>query len=317
MNGIMLDVKSIDRGDIDFSTLKSIVPEWRFYDFTVDEDVMGRIQDAEIIITNKVKINNTHLSQAKKLKLICIAATGTNNVDLQAAQNLGIPVTNVTNYATPSVAQHVFCLMLSLFIRIGEYRQAIHDHRWQNSPFFCLLDYPISELSGKTLGIIGYGVLGKAVAALGEAFGMKVLVAERRGEPPSEGRVSFNHVLEQSDVVSLHCPLTDDTRNLIDRDELALMKQSAVIINTARGGIINEQALADALRAGQIAGAGVDVLSEEPPVNGNVLLDLNIPNLIITPHIAWASVESRQRAVNEIAFNITAFLKGEKRNRVC
>ena len=317
MNGVMLDAQSIDRGDMDFSSLKSIVPEWQFYDFTGDKDVMGRIQDAEFIITNKVKINKQHLSQANNLKLICVAATGTNNVDLQAARDLGIPVANVTNYATPSVTQHVFCLMLSLFIRIEEYRQAVNDHRWQSSPFFCLLDYPISELAGKTLGIIGYGVLGKAVAALGEAFGMKVLIAARRGEPPAEDRTSFNQVLEQSDVISLHCPLTDDTRNLIDRDELALMKQSAVIINAARGGIINEQALADALKAGQIAGAGVDVLSEEPPVNGNVLLDLNIPNLIVTPHIAWASVESRQRAINEIALNIDAFLKGEKRNRVC
>ena len=317
MNGVMLDLKTIDRDDIDFNSLKSIVPEWQFYDYTIDSEVTGRIQDAEIIITNKVKINRGHLEQASKLKLVCIAATGTNNVDLQAAADLGIPVTNVTNYATPSVVQHVFCLMLSLFTRIEEYQQAVREERWQHSPFFCLLDYPISELAGKTLGIIGYGVLGKAVAKVAEAFGMNVLVAARRGEPPADGRVSFNQVLQESDVISIHCPLTDNTLNLIGREELALMRQDAVVINTARGGIINEQALTDAIKAGQIGGAGIDVLSEEPPVNGNPLLDLNIPNLLITPHVAWASVESRQRAINEIALNIEAFLKEKKRNRVC
>lgn len=317
MKGVMLDVKSIDSDDINFDSLKSIVPDWQFYDFTAATQVIDRIKGAEIIVTNKVNISQKHLAQSPSLKLICVAATGTNNVDVKAAQAAGIPVVNVTNYATPSVVQHVFCLILSLVTRFPQYQQAVLGNRWQQSPFFCLLDYPISELSGKTLGIIGYGVLGKAVAAVGEAFGMKVVVAAHKGAAPSNERLAFEQVLRESDVISIHCPLTEDTRNLIGHAELAIMKTSAIIINTARGGIIDEQALANALESGEIGGAGVDVLSEEPPVNGNVLLDRVIPNLIITPHIAWASVESRQRAVNEIALNIEAFLKGESRNRVC
>lgn len=317
VKGVMLDAKSIDRGDINFDSLKAIVDEWQFYDSSRETEVAERIDDAEIIITNKVKISRKHLESAKSLKLICVAATGTNNVDLKAAQALSIPVANVTSYATPSVVQHTFCLILSLMIKIGSYQQAVRDRRWQASPFFCLLDYPISELSGKTLGVIGYGVLGKAVADLGKAFGMKVLIAAHKGSKPSEGRVSFEKFLQESDVISIHCPLTDETRNLIDQPELSLMKSNAIIINTARGGIVNEAALAGALKAGKLGGAGVDVLTEEPPVDGNVLLDEGIPNLILTPHIAWASVESRQRAVEEIARNIQAFLNGEKRNRVC
>ncbi len=317
MKGVMLDTKSIDSSDINFQSLKSVVPDWQFYDFTSEEEVIERIKGADIIITNKVRINKDHLAQAPSLKLICIAATGTNNVDLKAAEAAGIPVANVTNYATPSVVQHVFCLILSLVTKIFQYRQAVHDNRWQQSPFFCLLDYPIAELSGKTLGIIGYGVLGKAVAAVGEAFGMKVIVAAHKRAAATNDRLSFEQVLEESDVISIHCPLTDDTRNLIDRTELAMMKPGAIIINTARGGIVNEEALVHALRENKIGGAGFDVLTQEPPVDGNVLLETDLPNLIVTPHIAWASVESRQRAIDEIALNIGAFLKGESRNRVC
>jgi len=317
MKGVLLDMKTIDSNDINFDSLKKAVADWQFYDFTRESEVPNRIRDADIIVTNKVKINKEHLDQVNSLKLICIAATGTNNVDLQAAAAKGIAVVNVTNYATPSVVQHVFCLILSLMTNLPRYQQAVQQNKWQASPFFCLLDYPVAELSGKTLGIIGYGVLGKAVMELGKAFGMNVLVAAHKHAQPAEGRVAFNQLLEQSDVISIHCPLTEETRNLISSEELALMKQSAIIINTARGGIINEEALADALERGRIGGAGIDVLTEEPPVYGNVLLDLKLPNLIITPHIAWASVESRQRVVNEIALNIAAFFKGENRNRVC
>ncbi|WP_455376632.1 2-hydroxyacid dehydrogenase [Kaarinaea lacus] len=317
MKGVMLDVKSIDSGDINFDSLKSVVSDWQFYDFTAEEEVDDRIKGADIIVTNKVKINKNHLTQASALKLICVAATGTNNVDLKAAESAGIPVANVTNYATPSVVQHVFCLILSLVRKLMEYRQAVQENRWQQSPFFCLLDYPISELSGKTLGIIGYGVLGKAVATVGEAFGMKVVVAAHKGTTATEGRLGFEQVIQDSDVISLHCPLTDETRNLIGSKEFSMMKPAAILINTARGGIVNEDALVNALKTGQIAGAGFDVLSQEPPVDGNVLLDNSLPNLIVTPHIAWASVESRQRAVNEISLNIKAFLEGEHRNRVC
>lgn len=317
MKGVMLDAGSIDRGDISFDSLKAIVDDWQFYDSSQELEVAERISDANIIITNKVKLNRNHLAASQSLKLVCVAATGTNNVDLEAAKALGVPVANVTNYATPSVAQHTFCLILSLMIKLGSYQQAVRDNRWQTSPFFCMLDYPITELSGKKLGIIGYGVLGKAVAGLGRAFGMDVLVAAHKGSQPTGDRVAFDELLRESDVVSIHCPLTEETRNLIDQPELALMKPGAIIINTARGGIVNEAALANALKAGKLGGAGFDVLTQEPPVDGNVLLDESIPNLILTPHIAWASVESRQRAVDEIAHNIQAFLNGEKRNRVC
>ncbi len=316
MQGVILDTKSIDNDDIDFSGLETVIPHWHYYDNTRDGEVAARIKDADIVITNKVLVQKQHIDQARQLKLICIAATGTNNVDLDAAANAGIKVTNVTNYATPSVVQHVFCLVLALTRKLNQYQTAVGNGRWQQSDFFCLLDYPISELAGKTLGIIGYGVLGKAVAAVGEAFGMRILIAVRKGMTPDKGRVSFEQLLSESDVISLHCPLTPETRNLIDVREFTLMKPGALLINTARGGIVNESALLHAIQSATIAGAGIDVLSEEPPVRGNPLLEVQLPNLIVTPHIAWASVEARQRVVNEVIKNIGAFQKGEPRNVV-
>jgi glycerate dehydrogenase len=316
MKGVMLDAKSIDRGDIDFSGLETVIPRWQYFDNSPDSDVAARIKEADVVIANKVRIQQHHITQAEKLKLICVAATGANNVELEAAANAGITVTNVTNYATPSVVEHVFCLILALTRKLIEYQTAVRDGRWQKSQFFCLLDYPISELSGKTLGIVGYGVLGQAVAAAGKAFGMRILVAARKGAAPGEGRVSFTRLLSESDVVSLHCPLTPLTSNLIGEKEFGLMKQGALLINTARGGIVNEAALLNALRSGKLGGAGIDVLSEEPPARGNPLLDMQLPNLIVTPHIAWASVEARQRVVDEVVKNIRAFLNGEPRNVV-
>ncbi|MCI0507285.1 MAG: 2-hydroxyacid dehydrogenase, partial [Gammaproteobacteria bacterium] len=313
MKGVMLDAKSIDNGDIDFSGLETVIPNWRYYDNSLDSEVVTRIKDADIVIANKVRIQQHHITQAKQLKLICIAATGANNVDLAAAANAGIAVTNVTNYATPSVVQHVFCLMLALTRKLIQYQAAVRGGRWQRSQFFCLLDYPITELSGKTLGIIGYGVLGKGVAAVGEAFGMHVLVAARKGATVGEGRVSMEQLLSQSDVISLHCPLTPETSNLIGAREFGLMKQGALLINTARGGIVNEMALLNALQSGKLGGAGIDVLVEEPPARGNPLLDTQLPNLIVTPHIAWASAEARQRVVIEVVKNIQAFLNGTPR----
>lgn len=317
MKGVILDLKSIDNGDIDLSILKNVIPGWQYYDNTLDTDVISRINNADIVIANKVNLSKLHFDQAPLLKLICIAATGTNNVDLNAALSAGITVTNVTNYATPSVVQHVFCLILALTRKLNQYQTAIRDGHWQKSPFFCLQDYPITELAGKTLGIVGYGVLGSAVAKVGEAFGMQVLVAARKGATPQDGRVLLEELLAQSDVVSLHCPLTSETRDLIGAKEFDLMKPGALLINTARGGIVDEKALVNAIQSQSIAGAGVDVLSEEPPVHGNPLLDMQLPNLIVTPHIAWASVESRQRVINEIAENIIAFQNGVRRNVVC
>jgi glycerate dehydrogenase len=230
-------------------------------------------------------------------------------------------VANVTGYATASVSEHVFALMLALKRRLPGYQRLVAAGQWQRSHQFGLLDFPITELAGRTLGIVGYGELGQAVARVAEAFGMSVRIASRPGikadTPPQAGRVVLNQLLTEADILTLHCPLNDNTRNLIGANELALMKSDAVLINTARGGIVDEQALADALRSGQIGGAAVDVLSQEPPVSGNPLLAADIPNLIVTPHIAWASRESRQRLIHEIAINIRAWMRGEDRNRLC
>ena len=210
-----------------------------------------------------------------------------------------------------------FVIGPAMIRKLNQYQTAVRDERWQKSAFFCLLDYPISELAGKTLGIVGYGVLGKAVAKLAEALGMQVLIAARKGGKPEHGRTALDELLAESDVISLHCPLTPETKDLISVNEFALMKPSAILINSARGGIVDEKALLNAIQSQSIAGAGVDVLSEEPPKHGNPLLDVQLPNLIVTPHIAWSSVESRQRVVDEIAENIIAFQDGVPRNVVC
>ncbi len=277
---------------------------------------MERIRDADLVISNKVVVDRPLMAASTQLKLICIAATGTNNVDLEAASELGIAVTNVTGYGTPSVVQHVFSLILSLATRQPQYREAVARGDWQRANQFCLLDYPIWELSGKRLGILGYGELGRAVARVAEAFGMQVLVGQRPGGPPQAGRIALEALLPQVDILSLHLPLAENTRNLIGTRELALMQPHALLINTARGGIVDESALAEALINGGLGGAGVDVLSKEPPAGGNPLLNPEVPNLILTPHIAWASVEARQRLIDEVVANVRAFLSGESRNRV-
>jgi len=288
---------------------------WEHYDATPAAAALERIVAADIVITNKVILDETTLAAARQLKLICIAATGTNNVDLEAAKRLGITVCNVRGYTTPSVVEHVFTLLLALMRHLPEYHRAVQSGRWQNSVHFSFLDFPIHELSGKIMGIVGYGELGQAVARVAEAFGMRVLIAERAGSAPRTGRVALTELLQHADVLSLHCPLTDETRGLIGARELQLMKRGAVLINTARGGIVDELALLEVLRSRHLGGAGVDVLSHEPPVD-NPLLSADIPNLIVTPHIAWASREARQRLVNELAANIHGYLQGAPRNVV-
>jgi glycerate dehydrogenase len=311
MLGVFLDKNSVDLGDIDCSALDNSLPEFRYYPATLPEQVVERIVAANVVISNKVVLTAETLEQAPQLKLIGVAATGTNNVDLKAAANLGITVCNCQRYSTPSVVQHVFALLLALFTRLPNYRQAVREGRWQTASQFCLLDFPIRELAGKTLGIVGYGELGKTMAQVAEAFGMQVLIAQRPGTvEPQEGRIPLHTLLPQVDVLTLHCPLTPETQGLIGEWELALMRRDAVLINTARGGIVDETALAKALRRGALGGAGVDVLTEEPPAHGNPLLELDIPNLIVTPHIAWGSRESRQRLVQQLAENIHGFLTG-------
>jgi glycerate dehydrogenase len=222
----------------------------------------------------------------------------------------------VANYSTPAVVQHVFAMTLGLTTRLRQYQDAVLEGDWQRSSQFCLLDFPVREIQGKVLGIVGYGNLGKAVAGVAEAFGMEVRLAQRPGAPASPGRIELDRLLPQVDILSLHCPLTPETKHLIGKRELNLMKTDALLINTARGGIVDETALAEALRQNKLGGAGIDVLEIEPPRDGNVLFDPDIPNLIITPHTAWASRESRQRLTNEVAENILAFIRGEKRNRL-
>lgn len=317
MHGVFLDLRSLDQGDLDLSALRATLPQWHFYDNTAPAEVAARIAEADVVVSNKVILNETLLAGAPKLKLIAIAATGTNNVDLVTAERLGISVCNIRRYATPSVVQHVFALLLDLSRNLGQYRQAVQAGRWQQSEQFCLLDYPIRELGGLTLGIIGYGELGSAVAELAEkAFGMSVLIAQRPGGMPHPHRLPLTDLLPQVDVLSLHCPLTEQTHNLIGREELALMKADALLINTARGGIIDEQALAKALREGRLGGAGIDVLETEPPLADSPLLAGDIPNLILTPHIAWASREARQRLTEQLADNIRGFLNGTPQNLV-
>lgn len=316
MFGVLLDRAAIDTDDIEFSELESVFSKWCAYDYTSEEEVQDRIAKAVIVITSKVILDKPVLRSATRLQFICIAATGTNNIDLHAAKELGIPVSNVPGYATPAVTQHVFALILALTTRLMDYHEAVRQGRWQRSPLFCLMDYPIRELKGKTLGIIGYGELGRGVASIAEAFGMKILIAQRPGGAAEAGRVPLDTLLPQVDVLSLHCPLTPATQGLIGARELGLMKRDAVLINTARGGIVDEQVLADVLRARDLGGAGVDVLTEEPPVSGSPLLATDIPNLIVTPHSAWASRETRQRVVHEVATNIHAFLDGQPRNLV-
>ena len=312
MLGVFLDKDSVDLGDLDLSALEDSLPGLRGYGATAPDQVRRRIAEAGIVITNKVLLDAETLSQAPRLKLICVAATGTNNVDLKAAARQGITVCNAQGYSTPSVAQHVFSMILALSTRLLDYRRAVAQGRWQRARQFCLLDYPIWELAGKTLGIVGYGEIGRHVARVAEAFGMEVMIAQRPGEPDVQtGRVPLHALLPRVNVLTLHCPLTPETRGLIGPWELALMRRDALLINAARGGIVDETALAKALRQGALGGAAVDVLTEEPPVHGNPLLDPEIPNLIVTPHCAWGSREARQRLVNQLAENIRGFLTGK------
>ena len=280
--------------------------------FRVDATEAERIAQAEVVISNKVMLNAAAIQQAPRLRLICIAATGVNNVDLAAAEAAGITVCNCRGYGTPAVVQHVFALLLALYTRLLDYHQAVRAGRWQQASQFCLLDYPIRELADKTLGIVGYGELGRGVARVADAFGMRILLAQRPGTvEPEEGRIPLPVLLPQVDVLSLHCPLTPETRGLIGAWELALMRRDAILLNTARGGLVDEAVLADALRKGALGGAGIDVLSLEPPTAGNPLLAPDIPNLIVTPHSAWGSRESRQRMLGQLAENVREYRLGQ------
>lgn len=310
MKAVFLDYESLDQHDLDFGALQDVFDELLLFPATSQAQLLERVREAEVIISNKVLVDAETLQQCPHLKLILISATGTNNIDLVQARKQGIVVCNCQGYGTSAVAQHTLSLMLALATSLLKYDRAVKQGEWNKASQFCLLDFPIIELSGKTLGIVGYGELGQAVAKLAEAFGMKVLVASLPNRPTDASRIAFAELLPQVDFLTLHCPLTEDTRDLIDTQAFDAMKPSAFLINCARGGIVNEAALADALRQGKIAGAATDVLSVEPPKDGNVLLD-DIPNLIITPHSAWGSVDARQRIVQQMQQNVLAFQAGQ------
>lgn len=315
-SGVFLDIGSVDNGDLDARLLDRTLAEWQWYKFTEVEEVAERIQTAQVVITNKCVLNADTLARAENLKLIAIAATGTNIVDLDAAKELGITVCNIRDYATRSVAQHVITLVLNLVTSQPFYIDRVRQGEWSAGKQFSLHDKTIRELSNLQLGIVGYGALGREVARLARLLGMNVLVAEHRGCESRPDRLGFEDVMSAADVVSIHCPLNDDTLNLIDRRILQSMKPDAILINTARGGIVNEQDLADSLRAGEIAGAGVDTLTLEPPPADHPLMAADIPNLLITPHNAWASITARQACLDQLAEVVTAYQHGHPKNRV-
>jgi len=318
MRAIFLDFDTVGPGDTDAKTLFRLLPDLELHAHTPTELVAERIADAEIVFVNKVRLDAEALQQASELRLVCLAATGTDNIDLSAARERGIVVCNIRDYCTPSVVQHVFALILALTHHLDEYRRLLRERAWASSPQFCLLDFPIRELAGKTLGIVGFGVLGSAVANVANAFGMEVIAVRRPTATPADNaaRVTLEELLERAHIVSLHCPLTPATENLIDAAALARMREDALLINTARGGLIDSDALVAALRARDIAGAGIDVLRREPPTGPEPLIDVDLPNLIVTPHIAWAAREARQRAINQMAENVESFIRGNPRNRV-
>lgn len=304
--------------DLDLSPLTDLVPDLKIFDITPRELTAERIRDAEIVFTNKIRLDDATLSSANSLRLIGLTATGTDNVDLAGADKYSIAVCNIRGYCSQSVTEHVFGMLLNLTHSIDRYAQSVRNGDWQKSDDFCMLNYPMRELSSMTLGIVGYGELGHGVEKVAREFNMTILVARRPGLSASDddGRTDFHEMLGRADVVTLHCPLNDQTRNLFGEKEFRLMKPDAILINTARGGLIDSAALVAALRSGEIGAAAVDVLPKEPPIDGDPLLEYEGPNLIITPHVAWGTTESRQGAINELAANVAAFLKGEKRNRV-
>lgn len=285
--------------------------EWIEYEHTSAAQVIERMQDVDIAVTSKVVFSREVMQQLPKLKLIAITATGTNNVDLVAAKELGIVVKNVTGYSSVTVPEHVLGMIYSLrHSLMGWYRDQLTD-RWVDNPQFCYFDYPIKDVKGSVLGIFCRGNLGQEVGRLAELLGMKVLYAEHRGAATvREGYTKFEDVLAQADILTLHCPLTETTQNLINRETLALCKRGAILINTGRGPLVDEQALLDALTSGQLSGAAIDVMRQEPPEKGNVLMEAakRMPNLLITPHIAWASDSAVTTLVNKVAQNIEEFV---------
>ncbi|KKL56800.1 hypothetical protein LCGC14_2241790 [marine sediment metagenome] len=309
MKAVFLDATTLGN-DVDLAPIERVTGELAKHRATTPAQVAERIRGFDTVLVNKVVLSRAHFEGCPELKTIAVVATGLNNIDQEAAKEHGIRVLNVTHYGRSTVAQHTMALILALATRLLDYDRDVRAGRWEKSDMFCLMDHPIMELEGRTLGLLGYGDLGQGVAALAKAFGMNIVLGARPGQAAGEAdgysRIPLDELLPQVDVLSLHCLLTDETRNLIGARELQMMKPDALLINTSRGGLVDEAALAYALRAGVIAGAGFDVLTEEPPRNGNPLLAGDIPNLIITPHSAWASRDARQRIIDITARNLAA-----------
>jgi glycerate dehydrogenase len=317
MRSIFLDYATVSfNGDLDPASLRRALPGIELRPHTVQADVAATLAGAEVVLVNKLRLTRDVIERTPTLRLVALAATGTNNVDLDAARERGVAVCNLRDYCTASVVQHAMGALLLLTHKLREYDALVRSGAWQRGEQFCLLDFPIRELTGRRLGIVGYGTLGKGVARAARAFGMEVLLARRPGGTAVAGRLDLDELLPAVDVLSLHCPLNAATQGMIGPAQLALMKPDAVLINTARGALVDSVALAAALRAGRLGGAAVDVLSQEPPVNGDPLLAGDVPNLLVTPHIAWAAREARQRCLDEMAANVEDFRRGGRRGRV-
>lgn len=314
---VFLDAGTVDYGDLSLKPLDAL-GEFRVHYATQPHEIAGRLADADLVVNNKCKLTREILQEAKQLKGIFLSATGTDNVDSQAAKDLGIAVANVPGYSTATMVQSTIGFLLALAGNLIKYNQSVHHGNWSKSPFFVYGAFSIREISGKKLGILGYGSIGQGVARAAKALGMEVLISKVPGRkyPKTDKvkRLPFDTVLKQSDFVSIHAPLTPLTRGLFSAETIRKMKKGSFLINTARGGIIEEPALLEALKSGHLAGAAADVLSQEPPPLDHILL--GAPNMILTPHAAWASLESRTRVVNEVALNIQSFLQGKKRNRI-
>lgn len=317
MKIVVLDGYALNPGDLDWGVL-SPFGEVTVYDRTESEEqAIARLSGCDIVLTNKFPITESLLAACSDVKLICVQATGYNIVDCAAARKRGIPVCNVPSYSTDSVAQLTFALLLELCHQVGRHNEAVHQGAWCESPDFCFWVSPLTELAGKTLGIIGLGSIGQAVARIGKAFGMEILACSRSRRPECEDLATYvdlDTLLAKSHVVSLHCPLFPETDKIINAHSLSKMRPGAMLINTSRGGLIDEQAVADALISGKLQGAAVDVVSREPMLASNPLL--SAPNCIITPHIAWAPTESRIRLMITLVGNIAAFLAGKPENVV-
>lgn len=315
VKAVILDADTITGGDVSFLPITGLT-ETRLFGFTTEAEAAERIGDAEVVLTNKVRITEDTIDKCPNIRFIGVFATGYNNIDIEAAKKRGIVIANVPGYSTNSVAQHTFALILNYYSSVGAYDRTVKNGDWCYSKLFSYFDIPLFELAGKTIGIVGYGAIGQAVGKIARAFNMNVLVHTRTYPADDSGVrvVSLEELLKESDIVTLHCPLTDKTSELINKETLSLMKKTALLINTSRGGVINEPDLRDALNSGTIAAAGLDVLTIEPMAADCPLRDAK--NCFFTPHIAWAPLETRERLIKMVAENVSAYLSGKPINNV-